>query len=231
MSTADSAAQPPGGTGGLAPRRRLRRRLAQGVLVIGLICGVGTVSAGLRQEDRTAPLPARTFGSAQLPASAPSTLPAQGGTLPSVSAYGPNRLVIPSLGVDAQIRPEHVDPSQGLVIPGDPGQIGRWVDGPDLTADRGTTVLAGHVNLADRPGALHALHRIAEHAQVITTDAAGRRHQWHVDALVVRAKTDLPQFSSQGPRRLAMVTCGGPLLRLNGVDTYRDNVIAFAVPG
>jgi len=35
----------------------------------------------------------------------------------------------------------------------------------------------------------------------------------------------------EGARRLAVVTCGGPIEQIPGIDnTYRDNVIVTAVP-
>ena len=95
----------------------------------------------------------------------------------------------------------------------------------------GTTLLAGHVNVAGEGlGALSELHRVEPGALVVTTDAGGAARYWRVEALLVRAKNDLPPFPQDGPRQLAIVTCGGPLEHAPGGNTYRDNVIALAAP-
>jgi hypothetical protein len=81
-------------------------------------------------------------------------------------------------------------------------------------------------------GALHDLHRVAPGALVITTDESGVAVTWRVDSLESRRKDDLPDFPRAGPRRLALVTCGGPAQRdQRGRAEFRDNVIAMAVPG
>jgi len=174
-----------------------------------------------------APLPALPFDHRRADTAEPATPVAS----PAHPAYGPNRLGIPSLGVDAPLVAEPVGAGGELVIPGDPATVGWWQEGPPLGASRGTTLLAGHVSVAGLgDGALAGLHRIEPGALVVTTDGAGRTRTWRIDALVVRAKDDLPDFPATGPRQLAIVTCGGPLLRTPAGNTYRDNVIAYAAP-
>lgn len=91
-------------------------------------------------------------------------------------------------------------------------------------------MLAGHVSVDGSLGALHDLARLRAGAIVLTTDDDGRLALWTVTALVVRHKDELPSFPLTGARRLAIVTCGGPLLSTSAGRTYRDNVIAYATP-
>lgn len=49
-------------------------------------------------------------------------------------------------------------------------------------------------------------------------------------SLQVRDKDDLPAFPVSGPRRLAMVKCGGELLETDRGPSYASNVIAEAIP-
>ncbi|QQS00123.1 MAG: class F sortase [Austwickia sp.] len=196
------------------------------LLVLLVAAGVALLWRGVHpQAPPEAPLPTYQFDQRAQPAPAPAPSPAP------VPAYGPDRLGIPSLDIDAPLVPESVGAGGDLVIPGDPATVGRWREGPGLDAATGTTLLAGHVSVAGvGDGALHALHRIEPGALVVTTDAAGRALRWRIDGLVVHGKDALPSFPTDGPRRLAIVTCGGPLLRTAEGNTYRDNVIAYASP-
>ncbi len=90
--------------------------------------------------------------------------------------------------------------------------------------------MAGHVDTRGDPGALHGLHAVAPGALVATTDASGHHRSWTVVTLQVRRKEDLPVFSAAGPRRLVLLTCGGPVQRTRTGLGYRDNVIAVAEP-
>lgn len=205
------------------------RRALYGALVVGVLVGLSLVAWGLRPVDPpSAPLPERTFDHAW---SAGATAPDSDIGRPPAPPYRPDRLLIPSLGIDAPLVAEGLDTRGNLVVPGDPGTVGVWDGGPQLGAAEGTTLLAGHVDVAGMgPGALIGLSRVAPGAWVITTDGLGRGRAWRVDSLVVRGKDHLPAFPATGVRRLAIVTCGGPLLRTPSGNTYRDNVIAFAMP-
>ena len=216
-----------------APRAiRARGRLGLAGLLVLLLAtaGVGGLLLwrGLHPDPPpAAPLPAYPFD--RRAAATSGATPAAGSV--SVPAYGPARLGIPSLRIDAPVVPEPATTRGDLVIPGDPGTVGRWRGGADLAATVGTTLLAGHVNVAGEGlGALSELHRVEPGALVVTTDAGGAARYWRVEALLVRAKNDLPPFPQDGPRQLAIVTCGGPLEHAPGGNTYRDNVIALAAP-
>ena len=204
--------------------RRLRAACRGGVLVGLALLGWGVWHA----DPPPAPLPARTFERALGAAPSGSGVERE---RPPAPPYRPDRLLIPSIGVDAPLVPEHLDAAGELVIPGDPNVVGAGDGGPGLGAAAGTTLLAGHVDVAGvGPGALVGLSDLAPGAWVVTTDAQARAWTWRVDSLIVTRKDDLPAFPPGGDRRLAIVTCGGPLLSTPSGNSYRDNVIAFAVP-
>lgn len=198
-----------------------------GLGVVGMAAGALAVASGLRTAPAPdAPLPDHPFS---LAAVVPLPSAERSAATDSARAAGPNRLLIPALGVDAPVvaEPSH---DGALVIPGDPGTVGRWVGSAAVTSAIGTTLLAGHVSIDGRPGALSALARVEPSTVVVTTDASGRPTLWRVVELQTRSKDDLPAFPATGSRRLAIVTCGGPLLETRTSRSYRDNVIAYAVP-
>ncbi|MFJ1792998.1 class F sortase [Kitasatospora griseola] len=113
---------------------------------------------------------------------------------------------------------------------------GGQLSGPQgRPVDRGTTLTAGHVHdPAQGNGALYNLSRVRPDAVVETSDAAGNVTRWRVTGLSVVPKSHLPPWGfagPTGPRKLVIVTCGGPAERdpEHGA-TCRDNVIATAVP-
>lgn len=149
------------------------------------------------------------------------------------------QIVIASLCVNAQIVPTVIDGDNSLVIPADVRQVGLWVGGPGVVAATGTTVIAGHVDDARQgPGALNQLHNVAPGAVVWVTDTSGQVTRWQVTDVAVVDKAALPDSvfaGAAGPRRLDLVTCGGPLLHLpdghgGTYGTYQDNIVVTAVP-
>lgn len=199
--------------------------------MLALGVGVALVVIGLTPaEPAAAPLPKAAFSvSGQ---SARAAADSQEGAAPGTrgaGALGPHRLAVASLGIDAPLTAQELA-GESLVIPGDPRTVGWWSGGAALDAAAGTTLLAGHVDRDGRLGALHDLYRITPGASVVTTDANGRESRWRVVSLEARPKTDLPEFSASGPRRLAIVTCGGAVVRTEHGTGYADNVIVVAEP-
>jgi hypothetical protein len=100
---------------------------------------------------------------------------------------------------------------------------------------KGTTLLAGHINyFGQGTGTLYNLYEVQPGAIVYASDASGYLTRWHVTRLAVVLKSELPSWvfaGTAGPRKLVIVTCGGPVQYTRGYGySYRDNVIAVAVP-
>jgi len=149
------------------------------------------------------------------------------------------RVVIGSLCINAPIVPTTVAGDGSLIIPADVHKVSLWTGGAAIVAPAGTTVIAGHVDHVNQgPGAMNQLHNVAPGAVVTVTDTSGKVTRWQVTDVAVVGKDSLPAFvfaGKNGPRELALVTCGGPLLHLsNGhggtYGTYRDNIVVTAVP-
>lgn len=152
-----------------------------------------------------------------------------------------SRLAIPSLCINGPVVPTYQQRGGALVIPDNVHEVAMWNGGAQLSGPagkplrKGTTLLAGHVDYYGQGnGTLYNLYRIQPGAVVYASDASGHVTRWRVTRLVVVLKSQMPLWAfagTTGPRRLVMVTCGGPLDYIRGYGySYRDNVIAVAVP-
>jgi len=181
---------------------------------------------------------ARVGGSAPGARTAP---PGVGATGECTLPVQPAHVVIGSLCVNGPIVTTAVTPEGALIIPQDVHQIGVWDKGAAIMGPgqqpltQGTTLLAGHVNAADQgSGAFYDLYKLQPGAVVYVADPAGGVTRWRVVGLDVVVKAALPKSvfaGPTGPRKLVLVTCGGPIMNIPGVgNTYRDNVIVSATP-
>jgi len=156
------------------------------------------------------------------PAARPRPAPAGG--------RAPVRLQVPSLGVDARVRPVRAEPGGSLDLPADPRDVGWWADGAAAGATDGTVVLAGHVDDASRgPGALARLRDARPGAAVVLGTAGGSR-TYVVTGRRSYPKQRLPSavFTPAGPARLVLITCTGAFDPATG--SYADNLVVYAVP-
>jgi hypothetical protein len=155
-----------------------------------------------------------------------------------VSAKAPAPTVVPTrvslarLGVDAPIAAVDIDTASGaLDIPKNIQRVGWWEDGAAPGSAAGAILLAGHVDSAkDGGGAFYPLKdaRTGDVVKVASDD--GRTRAYRVTSIKTTRKSALPTtiFSRTGPKRLVLVTCGGPFLP--DVGHYRDNVVVTARP-
>jgi sortase (surface protein transpeptidase) len=150
---------------------------------------------------------------------------------PVVEYQAPDLLSIPELGVTSTIV---VSPLEGdrLVIPSSE-YVGEYTESTPLIGTEGTTLLVGHVNFADgSPGALAPISSAKEGQLVKASDGTGKVHIYKVVDVSTYVKRALPEevFATTGPRRLVLVTCGGPLVEVDGALAYSSNVVVTAVP-
>lgn len=158
-------------------------------------------------------------------ASAPEFLaPSATGTVGGM----PVTLGLPGRG-EVPIDPVGVTPEQGVGIPDDPSRAGWWAAGSAPGDATGSTVLVGHLDSAAHGlGAFAALLDLALGDKVTVRDSSGTDWTYTVTGREQLAKTALPAtiFTTQGPPRLVLVTCGG---RFDPVaHHYDDNVIVTA---
>lgn len=228
---------------------RRRARLFVIAVVGALVAGAVLIVSGAKSHPPTAaPLPARQFAIdpgalGRLPALRQGTITATGWDgRPCAIPVTRSHLVIASLCVNGAIVPTYQQRDGALAIPHDVHQVGMWNGGAQLSrpggqpVSQGTTLLAGHVDyFGQGAGALYNLYRAAPGAIIYAADAAGHVTRWRVTGLAVVLKSQLPSWvfaGTSGPRKLVIVTCGGPVeYSPQFGNTYRDNVIATAVPG
>lgn len=232
-------------------RPRHRRWIPDALAVTVTLVGAGLVWTGVSPAvDVAAPLPTSPFGSAAVLAE--QARPAEGAqsdaatppeprsgvdsdaeatTEPSDPLPGPTTVSIPSLSISAPWVPTRFRDGR-LAIPDDPMVLGMAADSAALAARAGTTLLVGHVSMGGVPGALHPLASLEPGATIQVTNDTGLVSTWIATDLFSVAKTKLPAevWDTTGPRRLALVTCGGPVVDTPTGRRHRDNVIVYAAP-
>ena len=141
----------------------------------------------------------------------------------------PVHLSVPALRVDAAITPT-ADTDTGIQVPSDVSTVGWWAIGAAPEDAVWTTVIVGHVDAWDQgAGALNHLDAARPGMPVTVTSADGRTTGYAVTALqVVPKSSGLPAslFAQDAPRRLVLITCGGPFDERT--RSYRDNIVVTA---
>jgi len=139
------------------------------------------------------------------------------------------RLLIPSLGVSAQLLPGAIRDHE-LVLPSDPSQLAVSSAGADpCTGDSGTVLVSGHVASHGTKGALWPLSTIKTEAVATISCPGAKPSVWRAVTAWESEKSSLDQgvFDTDGKRRMVVITCGGPVMP-NG--HYRDNVLVEFEP-
>ncbi|WP_432144077.1 class F sortase [Streptomyces sp. bgisy084] len=145
-----------------------------------------------------------------------------------------SHIVIPALCVNAPVAATSRIRDGALTIPEDVRRVGMWDQGAALADPAGTTLLVGHVHAPGQGnGALYDLYRSRPGDVVYASDADGTVTTWRIASLEAVNKSRLHEsvFAGKtGPRRLVLITCGGPVEFHPGYgNVYRDNVIVTAV--
>lgn len=199
-------------------RQRRARAAVQLVAGLGLLGSAGLLAATGGQRTDSSP-PAAVVDS-----------PTQFGATDGVAApspASPYRLVIPTLSVDAPIVSVEIGDDGVLGVPADPAAVGWWADGPVPGSGLGTSVLAGHVNTADRgPGALRSIDALQPGDQLSVVGWA-QPVNFAVEQIVRYPRAAVPPtaFDQRVPGRIAIVSCSELDAR---TGTYLDNIIVYA---
>jgi sortase (surface protein transpeptidase) len=140
----------------------------------------------------------------------------------------PTRLRIPSIGVDADLGPLHMDRSNQLEAPADFQKPGWYAEGTP-PGDVGPAVIAGHLDSVHGKAIFYRLPELRT-SDVILVQRGGKWLTFQVVSTARFAKNKFPTAEVYGPTpdpQLRLITCGG------GFDperkSYRDNVVVFAV--
>ena len=143
----------------------------------------------------------------------------------------PVRLEVGSVDLDVPLDQVGVQDDGQMQIPEDADRAGWYRYGPAPGADAGSTVISGHVDDRDSPGAFLALTNVAEGDEVTVEAADGTRTAYRIVSLRTVAKPELAVqevFRRDGPHVLQLITCTGPW----SPDTrrYTDNLVITAEP-
>lgn len=144
----------------------------------------------------------------------------------------PVGLRIGSLDVDAPVDPYGVVAGTGQMdVPDNATDVAWYRFGPS-PGERGSAVLAAHVDLAgEGPGVFSGLRELAAGDLVHVAYDDGTEQAFRVIARTVYEKDELPTdvlFAKDGPPVLTLITCGGAFSRAD--RQYDSNVVVYAVP-
>ncbi|MDO8122025.1 class F sortase [Isoptericola sp. b490] len=223
------------------PARRTVPPIVAAALAVPVVVAVALGPAG--RDRSAAEASAGSVPSTALPPSptavvtptAPTPdIPVRDATAPAAAlAPAPVHLSLPTIGADLPVDPVGVAQDGQMEIPPLAERAGWYRFGPAPGSDRGSAVIAAHVD-SDASGGTGPFVRLHELAQgdVAQVDLAdGSTLSYRVDQVVSVPKADVAWpdvFTRQGAPRLVLVTCGGTWQP--AVRHYSNNVIAYLSP-
>lgn len=208
---------------------------AVGACLLVLAAALGwRFTRGVEEFGNESILGSTTGTTATGPARVGESVPVTGGGVPNrPAAVAPQRLRIPTIGLDAGVEPVGLNRATNEVeVPESVAITGWYRYGPHLASTTGSIVVAGHVDgAAQGEGAFFRLRSVRPGVEVTLTGADGTAREFTVVSREVFAKNAAPLdrlFARDGPLRLTLITCGGAF----DEDSrhYRDNVVVTAVP-
>jgi LPXTG-site transpeptidase (sortase) family protein len=181
--------------------------------------GVPPAPAVVSLPPVSAPAPA-----SPTPSAPPSTTPL------GLARSEPERLSIQTIAVNAPFTPLAIGPSGQLNAPpaNDPNLAGWFKDGP-TPGERGTSVVAGHVDTKTGPAVFLLLSMLKAGNTVDITRKDGAVATFKVDTVETFSKADFPServYADNGTAQLRLITCGGVYDKKT--KDYKDNVVVFA---
>ncbi|MEV0012633.1 class F sortase [Streptomyces sp. NPDC047973] len=177
-------------------------------------------SAGVPPAPSLVTLPAAPAPSRSAPAPT---------TDPGLPASDPERIRIKSIAVDAPFTPLSIGPTGQLDAPpaNDPNLVGWFKDGA-TPGERGTSVVAGHVDTRTGPAVFLLLSTLKAGNTVDITREDGAVATFKVDSVETFSKADFPServYEDNGTAQLRLITCGGVYDKKK--KDYEDNVVVF----
>ncbi|GCB49604.1 class F sortase [Streptomyces sp. NL15-2K] len=206
--------------------RRLGNAAIAAVTAVALCSGAWLVGSGA--VTHTPPQPSAAEGHADTRADAGpgrSAPPAATALPPSP----PDRIRIPSIRVNAPLMGLALTPTGSLdVPPAAKKNLAGWYEAGTTPGERGTAIVAGHVDNADGPAVFYRLGALKRGAAIEVDRRDGAVAVFAVDAVEVYAAKDFPDekvYGAAARPELRVITCGGDYSRSTG---YQGNVVVFA---
>ncbi|MFI9648350.1 class F sortase [Streptomyces sp. NPDC052040] len=168
------------------------------------------------------------------PPAALSARPApQGGSssvLQSLARSAPKRLVIPQIGVDAPFTELSLDATGHLnpPPPNDRNLVGWYKNGAS-PGERGTAIVAGHVDTTTGPAVFVFLRLLKPGGIVDITRADGTTLRFQIDSVETFSKAHFPDqrvYADAPTPQLRLITCGGSYD--HAAHEYLSNTVVFA---
>ena len=143
-------------------------------------------------------------------------------------AAPPQRVKIPSIGVDSSLIGLRQQRDGALEVPQDFAQAG-WYRQGTKPGDTGPAVLVGHVDSHEGPAVFFRLRELKRDDRITVVRTDGSKVSFAVYASERVAKNDFPTSRVYGDTRgpeLRVLTCGG---RFDPVTKhYEDNIVVYA---
>ncbi len=139
----------------------------------------------------------------------------------------PVRIVIPAIGVDADVVDLRLTADQ-VEVPDDFGDVGWWTP-TRRPGEIGPAVMGGHVDSTSGPAVFFRLTELEPGDEILVNGADGDTRTFVVDRALQADKYERPPevFGfGQGRPELRLITCGGAFDP--SVGHYEDNYVVFA---
>ncbi|MEU6391988.1 class F sortase [Streptomyces sp. NPDC046939] len=190
------------------------------VTVLSLTTGAWLLAGGAAGHPPPQPSPEQA---------SPAPRTGDGADAPPLPPSPPTRIRIPSIDVDAPLTGVGLSRNGSLDVP--PPQeknLAGWYAAGTSPGERGTAVVAGHVDNAEGPAVFYALGALRRGRTVEIERRDGSVAVFAVDAVRMYPARDFPDEKVYGPAdraELRVITCGGPFSPRTG---YEGNVVVFA---
>ncbi|MET8677962.1 class F sortase [Streptomyces sp. NPDC004647] len=142
----------------------------------------------------------------------------------------PKRLSIPEIAVDAPFTPLSIGASGRLnAPPAENSNLVGWFQGGATPGERGSAIVAGHVDTKTGPAVFVRLDRLKPGSTVDITREDGKVATFKVDSVVTFSKANFPDdrvYADTASAQLRLITCGGAYDKK--AKDYVDNVVVFA---
>lgn len=148
---------------------------------------------------------------------------------PALPPSPPDRVRMPSIRVDAPLMGLGLTRGGSLdVPPAEKKNLAGWYEAGTTPGERGTAIVAGHVDNADGPGVFYRLGALKKGSRIEVDRRDGSTAVFSVDGVEVYDADHFPDHRVYGAAsrpELRVITCGGGYSRATG---YQGNVVVFA---
>ncbi|MEU1510723.1 class F sortase [Streptomyces sp. NPDC005811] len=207
--------------------RRVGNTLIASVTVTALCAGAWLLHDGTETHAPPQPTAAQAHSGGDPGAGSGSGTAIR--STPALPPSPPTRIRIPALHVDAPLTGLSLTPAGNLAAPpAGRANLAGWYEAGTTPGERGTAIVAGHVDNADGPAVFYDLGALRKHSTVEVDRLDGTVAVFTVDAVEVydaRRFPDARVYGAAARPELRVITCGGAYTKATG---YQSNVVVFA---